>query len=149
MSEVGADYTRKDSNMVASSEVVAPELLSSSPVYSQQSDIWQVGCILYELVTRTSPFLTDLDVSSFANWPEQRQPVLKRYQLDSHLNLLPEKSRIEAKRTILQTLEVEPWKRPIATYLVKVFQELILVGANFPYEDHDANANIGARFNKS
>ena len=33
MSEVGADYTRKDANMVASSEVVAPELLSGSPVY--------------------------------------------------------------------------------------------------------------------
>ena len=50
---------------------------------------------------------------------------------------------------MLQTLEVEPWKRPIATYLVRVFQELILVGANFPYENRDANANIGAKFNKS
>jgi serine/threonine-protein kinase ULK4 len=47
---------------------MAPELFEAGSVYSFSSDIWAVGCILYELAQGTPPFVSPNlhDIASLA-----------------------------------------------------------------------------------
>jgi serine/threonine protein kinase/ribosomal protein L40E len=78
----------------------APEQVTNKPK-DQRTDIWQVGVILYELVTSSLPFTGDSMLEIFANIPT-RDPVPP-----GEVN--PEAKKIEP--LILRCLEKDPAKR--------------------------------------
>jgi hypothetical protein len=45
----------------------APELLSDTPFYNNKSDIWAVGCILYEVLTGKKAFEDDWSVKQYVS----------------------------------------------------------------------------------
>jgi serine/threonine protein kinase len=49
----------------------APELLSDVPFYTNKSDIWAVGCILYELVTAEKAFVDDWAVKQHIEYQKR------------------------------------------------------------------------------
>jgi len=43
---------------------MSPEIISSLP-YTQASDIWALGCVIYELMTHSPPFTAKNQISLF------------------------------------------------------------------------------------
>lgn len=80
-----------------------PELLSDSPRYSRNSDIWGLGCILYELVTGKTAFTGDWGVREFA---------LCQHQIYPDLRLPSEWMKEIVSDLVKKMLQVEASQRP-------------------------------------
>src|SRR5271170_964249 len=82
----------------------APELLrDSDSTYNNKVDIWALGCIVYELITRERAFSGDWAVSEYAlsgTFP----PIIKR-----QLSVLP-----TIEEQVIAMLSIEAWERPTA-----------------------------------
>lgn len=46
-------------SILGTAEYIAPEIFNESKGYSQEVDVWSLGCLLYELVVGTPPFQGD------------------------------------------------------------------------------------------
>jgi len=82
----------------------APEILSESRTYSKKTDIWALGCILYELVTYEKAFRGDWEVLEYKH--EKQRLEIK--------TTIPQSWRFPAKEMIHDLLEIEWQKRPCA-----------------------------------
>jgi len=56
---------------------MSPEIISSTP-YTQASDIWALGCVLYELMTHSPPFNAKTQMALFQKIKEGTIPPLPR-----------------------------------------------------------------------
>jgi len=51
----------------------APEVLSQLGGFSSKSDIWALGCIMYELCTKEKAFLSDWEIGEWARSIDRSQ----------------------------------------------------------------------------
>jgi len=88
--------------------------------YNQKSDIWSLGCILYELITGEKAFNNDFVVRDYANSQEQER--------ETTLNMVSVPALW--KRWLREMLQVEPQKRPSAEQTGEMIWEFISYGRN-------------------
>lgn len=86
----------------------APELCrESNAVVNMKSDVWAVGCILFELVSGEKAFSNDIAVARYSD--HKQRPEI-------HLLQKPRECRLQSFITQLihTMLEVDWWRRPAA-----------------------------------
>jgi len=88
----------------------APELLTDKPIYTNKSDIWGLGCILYELCTRKKAFENDWKVQEYAKHPRLPFP-----------SALPDQHQPNIYECIQRLLTLDWQQRPRAAILVEEF----------------------------
>jgi serine/threonine protein kinase len=90
-----------------------PELLREDPKYTYQVDIWALGCILYELCTKTRLFADDWAVLDF-------------YRSSSTLQLsvpsFPRFLAMHLSECIREMMESDPQSRPLISNLCPLIQ---------------------------
>ena len=97
----------------------APEILKEPGHYNKRSDIWSLGCILFELIAGEPPFTSDFQVFDYALNKSSSflkiQEAVARAPL-AHPNQIEE--------LIVATLKVDPQERPSASDLSFQIREL-------------------------
>jgi Protein kinase domain len=91
----------------------APELLRTTPEFTNKTDIWALGCILYELVMAKRAFENDWEAGMYPN----RGPIVVNH------SGYPEQFQNEASKLIDSMLHVNPRNRPAAAQLVSTFSD--------------------------
>ena len=93
----------------------APELMATDeePLYNNKVDIWSMGCILYELATRTCAFKTDWAVLEYRYSGKDKDVILDE-TFDEYTN------KTIAKH-VVDMLQIDATVRPSATTLSKDF----------------------------
>ena len=92
----------------------APELVKEASVVTMKSDIFALGCIIYELVFEKKAFVSDYDVFEYSF----HKCKLDIPPLPEHID---ERQRSYVTQILHAALEINWWKRPAARDLVKVF----------------------------
>jgi serine/threonine protein kinase len=90
---------------------LSPELIKNS--FNNKTDIWSLGCILYELATGERPFLTH---HATREWQLEGTPL--KIDLDEYFSL---QCKETIEKTILAMLQLEPSARPSASVLLNEF----------------------------
>ena len=95
----------------------APEVIRDiKPVYNCKSDIWGLGCILYELVTKEKAFASDWRVHQYADSSREFFMFSKE-----GLRTIKSSSTKDFRALIREMLRTDFKKRPSAQTLVKSF----------------------------
>lgn len=92
------------STTVGTYHYMSPELLQSKP-YNKKSDVWSLGCILYELITLTRAFDGSLQV------------ILSKI-IKCDILPMPEHYSNELKGLVKIILNTDPAKRPELTHIL-------------------------------
>ncbi|GMT10616.1 hypothetical protein PFISCL1PPCAC_1913, partial [Pristionchus fissidentatus] len=104
--------TSRQSVAAGTSAWIAPEAYQKS-IYSEYSDVWSFGVVLWELVTRKQPYESDVRQENFA--------MIPFYVATGLIKLETTKEFPTAIATIIrQCLEMEPEKRPKFTEIRKM-----------------------------
>jgi serine/threonine protein kinase len=82
-----------------------PEMVRGLPLVSRQTDIFSLGCIVYELATGCQLFKRDYDLFEFMS--ARQRPFIAGLQMD-------DRSRRILVPMMYGMLEVDWWKRPAA-----------------------------------
>jgi len=114
----------KASSVVGTPSYISPELCKSNP-YNQKSDVWALGCLLYELMTLRKAF------------EAQSLPALVMKIVQGDYNKeLPTAYNINFKRLVMAMLDLIPEKRPsVSEIMTECFLVKYLI---------DLYCNIGA-----
>jgi serine/threonine protein kinase len=100
----------------------APELLrEDTATFSNQVDIWALGCILYELAIGKKAFLNDHGVHEYT-WSKRNLDVLLP-------NYIEEDARFPLKNLIREMLRINPKHRPTSDGLHRLFEILNNMGS--------------------
>lgn len=94
---------------------ISPELCEGKP-YNQKSDIWALGCVLYELATLKRAF-------EASNLPALVLKIMK-----GNFNPISERYSEDMKNLVLSMLQVDPAKRPT---LPQIMAQPLVVNALF------------------
>ena len=86
---------------------MAPELFTENGVFSFASDIWALGCILYELCSLRPPFMA------------RDMRGLSQKVIAGVYPAIPTKYSEDLSNVIKMCLEVTPSKRPTASQLLR------------------------------
>ncbi|ORX97721.1 kinase-like protein [Basidiobolus meristosporus CBS 931.73] len=86
---------------------MSPELINGQP-YDAKSDIWALGCVLYEICALKPPF------------PAQSQAVLFNKILTGSVPRLPSYYSNELNNVVKSMLQLNPSARPSTTQLLKI-----------------------------
>lgn len=98
----------------------APESINRSKnIVSMRSDIWALGCILYELLCGQKAFSNDVDVYSYAAAGRELNP------LDLPGSGTDERLRCIINELLHIMLKSDPWKRPSAQDVSDIMTYLI------------------------
>ena len=81
-----------------------------SPHYTNKIDIWAIGCVFFELVSRKKAFVNDWVVCQFKLQGRSPQPLISDINLD-------EKATMFIMSILRDTLEIDPRERPAASKL--------------------------------
>jgi len=85
----------------------APELVREIPVVTKRSDIWALGCILFELASGSRAFFSDIDVAGYMRGGSKVQIGGLHAELDRCLTSY-------VRNMVIAMLEIDWWKRPSA-----------------------------------
>lgn len=91
----------------------APELLKEQPVYNNKSDIFALGCILYELAAGQRAFAADFHIDEYSR-------LNKRLEIP--LIGIDERSRTDLNQVIDEMLRPDTSQRPSAMILTVQLQ---------------------------
>jgi serine/threonine protein kinase len=95
----------------------AIELLNTDdPSFTKASDIWALGCILYELSYRKKAFTDDIAAWQYGYKPDKFQN-LDRLEVG-------ERTATCIRELIRRTLEIDWWKRPTARDVLQLLDSL-------------------------
>jgi serine/threonine protein kinase len=95
----------------------APELLFDNCTYSRKVDIWGVGCIFFEVITRVKAFASDMSILDYSrSHGRLRVPYLDYHFVDS-LQFCEE--------TLQRALARKPKKRPTAEKLIIYLEDFL------------------------
>lgn len=100
-----------------------PEILRDKAQYSKLTDIWSLGCILYELCTSKPAFANDFQTFDFRSTQSLPFPFVSG---------LSDKFKSEASSWIQEMLQREPSSRPTAAALIGKFEDLIKTATDIP-----------------
>lgn len=104
----------------------APELMDELSSFTNKSDIWALGCIIFELLTGVRAFTSDYAVMRYSNSGEveigNMRDAVDRYLAGFRLDL--EDGQWMSTR-LVSTLSVDPTARPTASELKGVFHTLL------------------------
>ncbi len=106
----------------------SPELLTGDPTFSNKSDIWGLGCIIFELVTGVALFESDYTVFEYAHARDPKG-LLARFQ-DAIVQYLTGFTLLDADREwivarLVSTISIEQTDRPPASELKGAFFTLL------------------------
>ena len=120
---------------MGSSGYRAPELIDSSGRYTNKVDIWAMGCVLYELVTRERAFKDDWEVFKYLHSGTSKEVVLDL--------AFDEGSTQAITSHIVTMLQIDSSVRPSAS---KLSQDFRLVSEKSPLlPRHLAGASLYSR----
>ncbi|XP_011404763.1 PREDICTED: serine/threonine-protein kinase Nek2-like [Amphimedon queenslandica] len=91
---------------------MSPEQYSCNS-YDHRSDLWSIGCLLYELCALKPPFVAS------------SQYKLAEYVCNGRFSRIPSKYSDDLHWTISQLLHVKPEKRPLLSQLLSLLEEKI------------------------
>jgi serine/threonine protein kinase len=113
----------------------APEFFQNNPSFSNKLDIWALGCIFYELVSRRKLFQTDNAVivyrDTVTNIPLDSNSTFEPHNRETERRLLSLSefpigktvARQPIEEHLLRMLQVEPRVRPSAFILCQSFSQ--------------------------
>lgn len=105
----------KANSVIGTPCYISPELCEGKP-YNQKSDIWALGCVLYELATLKKAF-------EASNLPALVLKIMK-----GDFNPISERYSKDLKNLILSILQIDPTKRPS---LPQIMAQPLVVNALF------------------
>jgi serine/threonine protein kinase len=108
--EVVADQSRITIHGRGTESYRSPEVLSRVE-YNKKTDIWALGCVIYELLKGKRAFPRDRDIYAYDDNPD-----IKKF-LDSSIP-------VEIRPSLRQMLSPQPSKRPTAESLLQDWSEL-------------------------
>jgi ankyrin repeat protein len=98
----------------------APELLNENPKYTYQVDIWGLGCILYELCTKTHAFADDMAVwNCYHSSSTFQMSIIIPWLLSIHARHL--------SQCVREMMESDPQSRPSISALCPLFQSYCML----------------------
>jgi serine/threonine protein kinase len=106
----------------------APELLREQSVVTKKSDIWALGCILYELISESKAFPSDFSLWEYILLSRKVDP--SSIGFDERVKICLDSVAIDARLKaclvclVRAMLEVEWWERPRALDISKLFSSL-------------------------
>ncbi|EDO46185.1 predicted protein [Nematostella vectensis] len=105
----------KANTVIGSPCYISPELCEGKP-YNQKSDVWSLGCVLYELTTLKRAF-------EASNLPALVLKIMRGY-----FSPIPERYSEELRKLILDMLVLDPTKRP---GIKEIMAQPVIVNALF------------------
>lgn len=101
----------------------APELIADPPHFNKKTDIWALGCILFELVVKNKPFTADWNVQEFALSHKEFEFPMTKISIVGDVD-----TRAIISGLVKQMLQVEGSNRPSAKTLWNSFKDLSASG---------------------
>ena len=97
---------------MAQTNVGTPYYMSPEQVhekqYDEKTDIWSLGCVIYELVSLLPPFTA------------KNHLALAEKIIEGKIERIPERYSQDLERVIEQCLNIDPRKRPTVEDLIKI-----------------------------
>jgi len=115
----------------------APELRNKFPRYSAMTDVWSLGCVLYELAVGKQAFADDWAIGEYVQSNELKLPFedLKNWS-DASMTTL--------KMIIQNTLAVDDFMRPSAEHFLNMMCNMIKREADQGHGLHEVRVFRGA-----
>lgn len=95
----------------------APELFGPASRYSQKSDVWALGCILYEMLNLKKAFKTDIEILEYSR-------SRRSFAISCSLSI-NEEAHISLSTVIQKTLQRRTCNRPTAALLIDAFESFL------------------------
>ena len=105
----------------------APELFELKPRYCQWSDVWALGCILYDMLVLKRPFKSEVDILRYS---KSRTQLRISYSLP-----INETTKGFVSKVIHNMLPKRPKGQPIAVLLIDTFGSIL---GSKSFGDHSA-----------
>lgn len=118
---------------------ISPEVCESKP-YDFKSDIWSMGCVLYELCTFTKPFESSNILA------------LARKICQDDYPPLPDRYSDNLKNLVRKLLSKDPKQRPSCGRIFKmpfIFKILSKLAQNITSSDESASQTISSKYDKN
>ncbi|KAF9157932.1 copper transport protein ctr1, partial [Actinomortierella ambigua] len=99
------EKSRSYGNQVGTVRWMAPELFSSTPIFTSKSDMYSFGMVMWEMAANcTRPFETQVF-----------NEVVKQFVLNGHREKIPEDTPVQFREFIVQCWSQDPIHRPDAS----------------------------------
>jgi serine/threonine protein kinase len=93
----------------------SPEMIREDPGVSKKSDIWALGCILFELVSGKKAFPQDLSLFTFLH--DKRIPAIPKLPIDF-------RSQCCLEELVRAMFHLDWWRRPSARNILEALSSL-------------------------
>jgi serine/threonine protein kinase len=108
----------------------SPELLSEDPSFTNKSDIWALGCIVFEMVSGVRAFHGDWEILEYSAFTKiKASPNFVRFAdaVDPYVSgfSLSSADHEWISKRLISALSIDPTARPTASELKGVFHTML------------------------